>query len=137
MPGGSWFPLIAAFGFALGGFGIIMNDPTGGYSAEFLAEYDVPAFTMLVHRFKFALVGGLIGVLGVFAWSMEPIGGYNIHFDDEDDKAGAKAVKETKKASKKAAKESAKVEAAAVESEDKADEKDEDQESDSEKKEEE
>ena len=150
MPGGSWFPLIAAFGFALGGFGIIMNDPTGGYSAEYLAEYDVPALTMLFHRFKFALVGGLIGVLGVFAWSMEPIGGYNIHFDDEDEKAGTEAVKESKKASKKAAKEAAKVEPAATEpakeeaksedaeaSEDKTDEKEADKESDSEKKEEE
>jgi hypothetical protein len=34
---------------------------------------------------KMAIVGGALGVLGVFAWALEPIGGYYIHLKKEGD----------------------------------------------------
>ena len=80
MPGGSWFPMFAAFGFCLGGFGII----THVYfvpDAEMLKT--MSTLHLLVREYWLALVGGLIGVSSIFAWSMEPIGGYNIHFKEE------------------------------------------------------
>lgn len=85
MPGGSWFPMLAALGFCIGGFGIIMNGKFGGYSAEFLASNTVPALQVLFWRFWLAIAGGAMGIFAIFCWAMEPIGGYNIHFDDEDD----------------------------------------------------
>jgi len=93
MPGGSWFPMFAAFGFCLGGFGIIMHGQFGGYSEEFLAEYDVPYLQVLFREFWLGIVGGLIGVASIFAWAMEPIGGYNIHFDDEPEAKDAPSKK--------------------------------------------
>ena len=86
MPGRSWFPMIAAFGFCLGGLGIVLHRELG-YSPEFLAEYEVPYLQILFKQFWLGMVGGLIGVLGIFAWAMEPIGGYNIHFDDEKEES--------------------------------------------------
>lgn len=86
MPGGSWFPMFAALGFCVGGYGIVMHGKFGGYSAEFLDEYTVPYLQVLFREFWLALAGGLFGVVSIFAWSMEPIGGYNIHFNDEEPK---------------------------------------------------
>jgi cytochrome c oxidase subunit 1 len=83
MPGGSWFPMFAAFGFVLGAFGIVthvyhylMPDPETAKTMSTLS--------LLVHEYWLALVGGAIGILSIFAWAMEPIGGYNIHFTDEE-----------------------------------------------------
>ncbi len=80
MPGGSWFPMIAAFGFCLGGFGIITHvyfpiDPAAAATMSTLEQ--------LVRQYWLAIVGGCIGTSGIFAWAMEPIGGYNIHFKEE------------------------------------------------------
>ncbi|MGE0493639.1 MAG: cytochrome c oxidase subunit I [Vulcanimicrobiota bacterium] len=58
MPGGSWFPMFAALGFCIGGWGLIHS------------------------WFPLAIVGGLLGVTGIFCWAMEPIGGYYIHFEE-------------------------------------------------------
>ncbi len=58
MPGNSWYPLIAALGFGIAGFSMI--------------------FKPIV-----AILGILIAICGIFAWSLEPIGGYYIHFEDE------------------------------------------------------
>jgi len=90
MPGGSWFPMFAALGFCVGGFGIIMHGEFGGYTQEYLAEYDVPYLQVLFREFWLAIVGGIAGVFSIFAWAMEPIGGYYIHFDDDNapDKGG-------------------------------------------------
>ena len=54
--------MFAAMGFTLGGFGIITHGQFGGYSAEFLAEYDVPYLQVLFREFWLGIVGGLIGV---------------------------------------------------------------------------
>lgn len=80
MPGGSWFPMLAAFGFCLGGFGVVMHsyfpvDPT--------AAATMSGFEQLVRQYWLAIVGGLMGIASVFAWAMEPIGGYYIHFKEE------------------------------------------------------
>ena len=83
MPGGSWFPMFAALGFCIGGFGIVTHS-WWVYDAEFLAEYDVPYLQMLAREFWLAIVGGLAGVASIFCWAMEPIGGYNIHFTEEE-----------------------------------------------------
>jgi cytochrome c oxidase subunit I len=134
MPGGSWFPMFAAFGFCLGGFGIIMHGQFGGYTQEFLAEYDVPYLQVLFREFWLAIAGGLTGVVSIFCWAMEPIGGYNIHFDDDHtpdpkkqvEKAAdvAEVVKETLTTDKPEAKAEEKSEAKAEEkSEAKAEEK--------------
>jgi hypothetical protein len=39
---------------------------------------------LLVREYWAAILGGAMGVCSIFAWSMEPIGGYNIHFKDEE-----------------------------------------------------
>lgn len=96
MPGGSWFPMLAALGFAIGGFGIIMHGKFGGYSAEFLKEYDVPYLQVLFREFWLGIVGGLFGVFAIFCWAMEPIGGYNIHFEDDDKPEPKDKVNKTK-----------------------------------------
>lgn len=94
MPGGSWFPMLAALGFCIGGFGIIMNGKFGGYTPEFLAEWNVPYLQVLFWRFWLAIAGGLMGVFFIFCWAMEPIGGYHIHFNDEKGHDTKDAVKE-------------------------------------------
>lgn len=99
MPGGSWFPMLAALGFCVGGYGVIMHGQFFGYSQEFLAEYDVPYLQVLFREFWLGIAGGLFGVFSIFCWSMEPIGGYNIHFDDENKTTSA--VEETVKAKDK------------------------------------
>lgn len=83
MPGGSWFPMFSALGFCIGGLGIVLH----GF---FIPEPDVSAqmstISLLVREYWLAILGGILGVAGVFAWAMEPIGGYNIHFKEEDNK---------------------------------------------------
>jgi cytochrome c oxidase subunit 1 len=67
MPGGSLFPLIAALGLNIGGFGLLMMGGTPDW-----------------HKFMYTAIGGaLVLVFGVVCWGMEPIGGYYIHFEDK------------------------------------------------------
>lgn len=111
MPGGSWFPMFAAFGFFVGGMGLVFNGQflygdvieivkNGANVSEWVRYdqmathgYEVPYLQTLFWRFWIAIAGGLFGVFSIFCWSMEPIGGYNIHFDDEDDGVKAKDTK--------------------------------------------
>lgn len=83
MPGGSWFPMLSAAGFALAGFGTIMHSyfPIDPAAAETMSTIE-----QLARQYWLFLVGVVIGVGGVFAWAMEPIGGYNIHFEGEEHK---------------------------------------------------
>ena len=81
MPGGSWFPMLAAAGFCMGAFGIVMH--------QYFIIDPATAATMgtierLVREYWLGILGGLFGVSMIFCWSMEPIGGYNIHFKEED-----------------------------------------------------
>ncbi|GMU56332.1 MAG: cytochrome c oxidase subunit 1 [Candidatus Xenobia bacterium] len=59
MPGGSWFPMLAAAGFAFA------------------------ATAMIFQPMPWAIVGLVGAVVAIFCWSLEPIGGYHIHFEDE------------------------------------------------------
>lgn len=102
MPGGSWFPMLAAFGFFVGAMGIIFNGQflygatvNGEWISYDNPEYYVPYLQTLFWRFWIAIAGGLFGVFAIFCWSMEPIGGYNIHFDDDDDATAKKTPNET------------------------------------------
>ena len=81
MPGGSWFPMLAAFGFVLGAFGIVTH---GYFPIDPVAAESMSTIEELVRQYWLAIAGGLMGVSMVFAWAMEPIGGYNIHFKEED-----------------------------------------------------
>jgi cytochrome c oxidase subunit I len=92
MPGGSWFPMLAAFGIFVGAMGVIFNGQflygatVGGEWISYdNPEYYVPYLQTLFWRFWIAIGGGLFAVFSIFCWSMEPIGGYNIHFDDEEE----------------------------------------------------
>merc|ERR1712146_560719 len=111
MPGGSWFPLFAAFGFFVGGMGVVFNGQflygdvieivkNGANVTEWVRYdqmashgYEVSYLQTLFWRFWIAITGGLFGVFSIFCWSMEPIGGYHIHFDDEGDDVKAKDAK--------------------------------------------
>jgi len=121
MPGGTWMPLLASVGFAIGGFGLVQ---AGGFSfandavtaalkakpalasmdwaklvsdaQAVLASKKPGAMTVAEAQsivelagcktgITTAIVGGLLGVLGIFAWSLEPIGGYFIHLKKENE----------------------------------------------------
>lgn len=58
IPGASWFPLFSAIGFAIAGFSMIFQP-------------------------VLAILGAIIAIISIFCWSLEPIGGYYIHFEDE------------------------------------------------------
>ena len=78
MPGGSWFPLLASVGFAIGAYGLVQM---GGW-----AHITDPAKAKAVGQFMYvAIAGGVLGTLGVYCWSLEPIGGYYIHLKKEGD----------------------------------------------------
>lgn len=84
IPGASWMPMIAAFGFLIGAFGLVFM----GVSAEMFPGLTGDALKAAVHgafwKYAYMAMGGAaLGVLGVYMWAMEPIGGYYIHFDDE------------------------------------------------------
>ncbi|MBI3924337.1 MAG: cytochrome c oxidase subunit I [Armatimonadetes bacterium] len=61
MPGASWFPLLAAGGLMLGAAGLTHN------------------------HWAIAIAGGFLGVLMIFGWAFEPIGGYHIHFSHHEE----------------------------------------------------
>ncbi len=83
MPGGSWFPMFSALGFCIGGLGIVLH---GFFIPEPAAAESMSTISLLVREYWLAILGGILGVAGIFAWAMEPIGGYNIHFKEEDNK---------------------------------------------------
>lgn len=95
MPGGSWFPMLAALSFCIFGYGTVINGGWGAYSPEFLAEYDVPYLQVLFWRFWLAILGFIGGVFFIFCWAMEPIGGYNVHFNDEPGSGAKKEIAPT------------------------------------------
>ena len=75
MPGGSLFPLIAALGFNIGGYGLLMMGTPIDPAQTGMQAWEI---------YRLVAIGGaLLGVFGVFCWGMEPIGGYNVHFEDE------------------------------------------------------
>lgn len=123
MPAGSWMPMLASLGFAMGAWGLVHS---GGMShvadaiaptleaaskanvgwdqlvstaktvmaskqpdaGKLLTEATARAVVELSNCYfyiKMAIVGGGLGVLGVFAWALEPIGGYYIHLKKEGD----------------------------------------------------
>jgi len=78
MPGGTWFPLLASVGFAIGAMGMVKM---GGWA-------HITDATVLAGMVKWrytAIIGGLLGVLGVYCWSLEPIGGYYIHLNKKEE----------------------------------------------------
>lgn len=77
MPGGSWFPMLASLGFFIGGMGMVYM---GGW-AHITDEKVLAGMTKYLY---IAIGGGLAGVLGIFCWSLEPIGGYYIHMDKKE-----------------------------------------------------
>jgi hypothetical protein len=121
MPAGSWMPMFASAGFAVGAWGLVHSGgmahiydamaPTieaatkSGMSWDQLvntaqtvvASKQADAGKILTEatargildlsscywNIKVAIVGGLLGTLGVFGWSLEPIGGYYIHLKKE------------------------------------------------------
>lgn len=95
MPGGSWFPMIASAGFGIGAFGLIMMSGSS-YTAHYQAVMGQASVTkdfteqMLTNQIfwswvKVAIGGAGLGVLGIFGWALEPIGGYYIHFEGGND----------------------------------------------------
>ena len=124
MPGGSWFPMFASAGFAIGGWGLVHSggmyhikeaiqpvldaalkagvgwDELVSMAQQVIASKAPDAKNILnvvsaesvlklnacYGGVKTAIVGGLLGVLGIFLWALEPIGGYYIH-KQEDHKA--------------------------------------------------
>ena len=122
MPGGSWFPMFASAGFAVGGWGLVHSggmyhvkeaiqssldaglkagldwdhmvalaqqvlsskapDPQG--ILNLVSAEGVMKLTYCYTGIKTAIVGGVLGVLGIFLWALEPIGGYYIHKNEEE-----------------------------------------------------
>lgn len=128
MPGGSWFPLLAAVGYAIGGYGLVKM---GGYvhiadnlelffknpevakmswgqivsTAKTVVSTKTPTALMSASDAEHvlslaicktssyvAIIGGLLGTLGIYCWSLEPIGGYYIHYAGGDDHGHAPVV---------------------------------------------
>jgi cytochrome c oxidase subunit I len=92
MPGGSWFPMIAAGGLVIGAFGLIMM-AGADYTAQYQIDTNVVKLggeitkatvsnSIFWHWVKWAIGGAGIMVWGIFMWSLEPIGGYYIHFEE-------------------------------------------------------
>ena len=85
--------MIAAGGLCIGAFGLIMMagaDYTAQYQIDtkavtLTAEYTKAMLTNSIfwHWVKFAIGGAGVMVLGIFMWSLEPIGGYYIHFEED------------------------------------------------------
>jgi|GEM_PF-27265 len=100
MPGGSWFPMLAAFGFFVASLGVVFNgyflfgsviefERAGEMVTEFVRYdqmanhgYHISYLQILFWRFWIAIAGFIFGVLSIFAWALEPIGGYYVHFRD-------------------------------------------------------
>lgn len=83
LPGGSWFPMLSALAFTLAGFMVVMHRhflPTGDIGKP------VTTFATFISTYWPAIAFFLLGVGAVFAWAMEPIGGYTIHFKEEEKK---------------------------------------------------
>ena len=70
--------ILVAVGFAIGAFGLINMGGLTRLAAESPAHATAWGFCQL------AMVGGALGVLGIYCWSLEPIGGYYIHLKKEE-----------------------------------------------------
>lgn len=77
MPGGSWFPLLASVGFFIAGMGMVHM---GGWAHI----TDAKVLAGMTKYLYIAIGGGVLGVLGIFCWSLEPIGGYFIHLKKKE-----------------------------------------------------
>ncbi|MBN9420454.1 MAG: cbb3-type cytochrome c oxidase subunit I, partial [Candidatus Eremiobacteraeota bacterium] len=122
MPGGSWMPMVASAGIAIGGWGLVHSggmyhvkegiqsaidaatkaniswDQLVGMAQQVVSTKAPDAQNILsltsaegvlklqacYNGIKVAIVGGVVAVLGIFLFALEPIGGYYIHKEKEE-----------------------------------------------------
>ena len=72
MPDRSWYPLVSGIGFLGLVLGLLFHQSVDVNTGEILRDY------------TFAIIGGVVAIIGIIMWSLEGPGGYHL-FPDEND----------------------------------------------------